>query len=69
MIDGFHLYIHERYEGFIHSNVIPREHDIIDYKDRFYTIVTVRHYIRKDEDTGDASIVKRVSHIDVYAII
>ena len=69
MIEGFYLYIHEQYEGFIYSNVIPKNNDVIDYNNKLYTVVTVKYKISKDEDKGDATDIKRIKCCEVYVII
>lgn len=69
MLEGFYLYIQEQYKGFIRSNVIPRNNDVIDYDNKLYTVVTVKYKISKDKDNGDAIDIKRIKYCDVYAII
>jgi len=69
MLEGFYLYIHEQYEGFIYSNIIPRNNDVIEYNNSLYTVATVKYKISKDKDNGDATDIKRINCCKVYCII
>ena len=64
MIDGFYLYIFGDCVGYIESDIIPKEHDVITYEDKDYNVVTVKHIIEKDK-----YFKQHIKYINIYAII
>ncbi len=68
MINGFYLYIHDRLETFIYSDIIPRTNDVIEYTDILYNVVTVTHEIQRDKDEGDATRAYRLTRCKIYVV-
>lgn len=67
-MDGFYLYINGILETFIHSNIIPRPNEMLEYNDKLYFIKTIKYCISKDKIIGDATINYKVKSCIVYVI-